>query len=523
MSARNAIVWTLTASVLIALVTPTAIGDGPVYRITELKADGSAQSKAYGINNTGQIVGWTIVDGSLSHAAHWLNEVFTDLHGVVHLELLHPYPQFSGDVSEVYSISNADQIVGAGLTVIECPEKVTILNAMIIQPAVLSDLATPYPGDSVVNLGSFAHPCVGHDSAAVGISNRNHVVGWADVDGGGTVHAFLVTPVNGEWAERDPNTLVNNHLRDLGTIDSGSTVSAATAVNDEGTVVGYTYIRSGRVSPVTGLTEAGYHAFRVVPLDADADGLEDTWFSGALPVNDLMEDLGTLGGNNSWARDINNMGQIVGESDTPSADTRAFLWQNGQMSDLGTLGGANSSASRVNELGQVVGWAENAAGQRRAFVYVDGVMYDLNSQLLATANPKITLAEARDINDSGQIVGWGVAKNGTQDVFQAFLLQLATAEEIAEAEAAVAQQSGGGTTVDSGGSSGGASGGATASGVTIAGTPNTLADAPGTNPPESDADDGAAPASPSLCGAGLLGFLPLMILTALGLRGRIRA
>jgi probable HAF family extracellular repeat protein len=66
--------------------------------------------------------------------------------------------------------------------------------------------------------------------------------------------------------------------------------------------------------------------------------------------------LGTLGGNNSVARGINETGQIVGWSHTSDGDWHAFLWQNGEgMQDLGTLGGNNSEAFGINEAGQIVG------------------------------------------------------------------------------------------------------------------------------------------------------------------------
>jgi probable HAF family extracellular repeat protein len=56
--------------------------------------------------------------------------------------------------------------------------------------------------------------------------------------------------------------------------------------------------------------------------------------SGALPK---PHDLGTLGGHISIAVDINNRGQVVGESTVDSADQvrHNFIWQNGKMTDIG--------------------------------------------------------------------------------------------------------------------------------------------------------------------------------------------
>ena len=67
-----------------------------------------------------------------------------------------------------------------------------------------------------------------------------------------------------------------------------------------------------------------------------------------------MQDLGTLGGQNSAANDINDFGQIVGEAEkTPGLHTpEAFLYSAGVMQDLG-VGIANS----INDAGQVVGYA----------------------------------------------------------------------------------------------------------------------------------------------------------------------
>jgi len=112
-----------------------------------------------------------------------------------------------------------------------------------------------------------------------------------------------------------------------------------------------------------------------------------------------LTDLGTLGGKESAATDINNVGQIVGYASTYSDETHAFLYQQGRMTDLGTLGGTDSRANSINIKGHVVGSA-NVAGSNKshAFLYADGKLTDLG------------ILEGQDstafaINESGQVVG----------------------------------------------------------------------------------------------------------------------
>ena len=79
-----------------------------------------------------------------------------------------------------------------------------------------------------------------------------------------------------------------------------------------------------------------------------------------------MRDLGTLGGNFSVAKGLNDAGQVAGASTTASGDQHAFLWDGTTMRDLGTLGGNSSGAWAVNDVGQVAGSSNTASGDPHA-------------------------------------------------------------------------------------------------------------------------------------------------------------
>jgi chitinase len=69
-----------------------------------------------------------------------------------------------------------------------------------------------------------------------------------------------------------------------------------------------------------------------------------------------MQDLGTLGGQNSSAEAINLAGQIGGQADVSAGITHAALWTaSNQIQDLGTLGGTYAYARGINDKGAVVG------------------------------------------------------------------------------------------------------------------------------------------------------------------------
>ena len=205
----------------------------------------------------------------------------------------------------------------------------------------------------------------------------------------------LIDPLTG-YPETRAALWKDGKIFDLGTL--GGNVSAANSINNNGDIAG---------AALNAILDNDATAFGWLPPFPVA-----TQVRAVLWHNGVMHDLGTLGtGNNAIALFVNNLGQVAGVSSTnTSADSstgnltqHAFFWADGKMVDVGTLGGTVSVPFSMNNLGQVIG-NSNLAGDQILHAFVWDRKHGLKD--LGTL-PGESLAVANWINDEGEIVGNG--------------------------------------------------------------------------------------------------------------------
>jgi probable HAF family extracellular repeat protein len=300
-------------------------------------------------------------------------------------------------------------------------------------------------GGKVNDLGTL--PQGGYESQANSVNNRGQVVGTATnlvPDANSMIQAnFILWNLDYGYQSRAFIWDEKKGMRDLGTLPNG-TDAEATLINEGGQVVGHSYTSSG-------------------PGACASSGYALTTGSFIWDEREGMKNIGGLGGTCTLAQDLNNQGQVVGES-TLRGDkiVHPFIWERatgikvlrtlggnfgnalainekgeaaglaylkndstfhatlwkhpGQVSDLGTVGDDPCSfAYAVNDESQVVGLSSPSDcvyfDVSRPFLWEHGSMVDLNN--LIPKNSPLQLVYAFTINHRGEIAGngWDASSN----------------------------------------------------------------------------------------------------------------
>lgn len=356
------------------------------YHVTQLPSLGGASSAGNSINDLGWVAGRSNLPGDRRrHATLWRHGSLVDLGtlGGPNSAVLWPVKSVRGVVSGITQTAKRDPLGERWSCAFFFPAA-TGTGHQCVGFRWEAGVMRPLP-----TLG-------GTNGFATGTNNRGQTVGWAEnrVRDSTCVAPQVLQFRAVLWGPRRDQT------RELSPLP-GDTVSAATALNDQGQVVGI----SGYCDQAVGRFSA-IHAV--------------LWQRGK------AISLGTLGGV-AWntPMSINQRGDVVGFSNISAADggnynPHAFLWtRRDGIRDLGTLpGDVTSQALGINERREVVGTSCDANGDCRAFLWRDGAMRDLNR--LVDTDHSDRLTSANDINDAGAITGQArVRRNGEFVAFAA--------------------------------------------------------------------------------------------------------
>jgi probable HAF family extracellular repeat protein len=284
----------------------------------------------------------------------------------------------------------------------------------------------------IINLGTLG----GYESGAGQVNSRGQVVGFSS-----NTTADPCPSLFGIGTQTRAFLWENGKMKDLGTL--GGPDAAAVFINEQGQAAGLSYTNSithastgvcttdpflwdkgkmidlgtlGGTFGSTGETVSLNSRGQVVGLSNLAGDL--VFHAFLWPGEDgKMRDLGTFGGDNSEANEINDAGEIIGWAWTVDSVQHAFFWKNGQMTDIGTLDGdCSSNAFGINNRGQVVGLSVTCDGSSdRAFLWEEGQIIDLN--VFVPPGTDLTLADVERINERGEILGIGNLSNGDARAF----------------------------------------------------------------------------------------------------------
>lgn len=265
-------------------------------------------------------------------------------------------------------------------------------------------------GMNVRNIGTLGLTSIGND-----INNSGQIVGYYTQSE--DFHPFT-TGTNGNGMT-DPGIPTGSNTALYGINDSGQIIGSYSLngvgrsfiANADGSNLNDIESLDGLRTHATSLNNSG----QVVGFSRGSDGRDHAFINN----NDGSgtRDLGSFDPKyykNGIANDINESGQTVGYiSMDNSFWSQAFITgaDGNGITSIGTLGGRYSAGTAINDAGQIVGLSNASfGGIEHSFIYANGGMTDL-TLLPEVVNAGWTDIYVSDINNNGQITGWGFMKN----------------------------------------------------------------------------------------------------------------
>lgn len=287
----------------------------------------AAITQPLSLNNNGRVVGYGYPSQNHMRAMNWKSGSANNLGGVQ-----------SFDQTFANQVNVLGRIAGVGF----------VLNGygQIVQTHALK-----WVGGAMTDLGGFG----GKHAAALAINDADQVVGYASRPGELAVWAFfhaggVMTKLNIFHGETESYAYdISNSQYIVGACVAGS--PAKPYRWHAGVAQALPIPGSSRTGAANAVNNAGL-AVGTYEINQFTGEFAAVAWNGTNRI-----ELGNLGGPVAYAvaKDVNNAGQIVGTSYSPSGYS-GFLWMNGQMHDLRSLvpGGLQiTGANAINDNGQI--------------------------------------------------------------------------------------------------------------------------------------------------------------------------